>query len=228
MSDKKHSIEKSKILIVEDERIVALDLAEILKSLSHEVIGIASTGKDAIKIVNDILPDLILMDIRLKGVMDGIETAREINTLADIPVVYLTAFADDSTIERAKLTEPFGYLLKPFDKKSLHTTIEMALYKHRMEKRVKDSERWLSTTLNSMGDALIAADAKGRIIFMNPVAEIYTGWQQNEALGLKIEEVFKIIKGTEDKILKDILDHIKQAEDRILLQGETYLINKKG
>ncbi|MFO7445618.1 MAG: PAS domain S-box protein [Ignavibacteriaceae bacterium] len=215
------------ILIVEDERIVAIDIGASLKSLGYRVVGIASTGEEAINLAEQKMPDLILMDIRIKGEMDGIETARKINSFADIPVIYLTAFADNDTLERAKTTEPFGYLLKPYDKKGLHTTIEMALYKHRMEKRVKESERWLATTLNSMGDAMVAADAAGRIIFMNPVAEYLTGWEQQQAMRKNITSVLKI-KGKGKDTNNNPFELVKQKQDRILLNGSSYLVNQRG
>ena len=107
-------------------------------------------------------PDLVLMDIFLKGDMDGIQAAEQIRTRYDIPVIFLTAFADPRTLQRAKVTEPFGYILKPFEERELLTAIEMALYKHGMEKKLKDSERWLSTTLKSIDDAIIATDTTGQ------------------------------------------------------------------
>jgi PAS domain S-box-containing protein len=146
-------------------------------------------------------PDLVLMDIKLKGEMDGIEAAEQIRTRLNVPVIYLTAFADEATLQRAKITQPFGYLLKPFEERELHTTIEMALYKSRMEQKLQESERWLATTLASIGDALVATDAQGCIQFMNPVAEALTGWRQKEAAGLDSAQVTHIVSG--DPLLLD-------------------------
>ena len=123
------------------------------------------------------------MDIRLKGEMDGIEAAQEIRSRFDIPVVYLTAYADTATLQRAKVTVPFGYLLKPFEERELNTTIEMALYKHRAERRIKESERWLAATLESVDDGVIATDAQGLVKSVNPMARALTGWTQQEILG---------------------------------------------
>src|SRR5688572_7831233 len=133
------------------------------------------------------------MDIRLGGAMDGIAAAQHIRKQHNLPVIYVTAFADADTVNRAKVTEPFGYLLKPFEERELLTAIDMALYKHRMQKRLEDSERWLSATLRSIGDAVIATDPKGAITFMNPVAERVTGWPQSDATGRPLNEVFKVI-----------------------------------
>jgi PAS domain S-box-containing protein len=154
-------------------------------------------------------PDLVLMDIRLKGDMDGVTAAEQIRASNHIPVVYLTAFADEVTMQRAKITEPYGYILKPFEEKSLHTTIEMALYRHQMEQRLKESERWMSATLNSIGEAVIATDKKGGVIFMNPVGERLTGWLQSEVLGRDCDEVFTVIdeqsRAATDNLVRKIL-----------------------
>jgi len=123
----------TRILVVEDERIVARDLQRRLHRLGYTVCAIAGSGPEAIEQAAQTQPDLVLMDIVLDGPMDGIEAAAQIRARADIPIIYLTAHADDGTLQRAKATEPFGYLLKPFDTRVVQTTIEMALYKHRME-----------------------------------------------------------------------------------------------
>lgn len=121
------------ILVVEDERIVAKDLQNRLKKFGYAVLPVASSGEEAINRVTENCPDLVLMDINLKGDMDGVEAARQIHTRFNIPVIYLTAYADNNTLERAKLTEASGYLLKPFKERELYTNIEMALSKHRIE-----------------------------------------------------------------------------------------------
>lgn len=127
-----------KILVVEDENIVALEIKKRLQKLGYVVPGVASTGEDAISKAEGILPDLVLMDIMLKGEIDGINAAGEIRKRFNIPVIYLTAYSDGDTIERAKLTEPYGYILKPFEEDDLRTAIEIALYRHQM---VNDREK---------------------------------------------------------------------------------------
>jgi CheY-like chemotaxis protein len=123
---------EAKILVVEDENIVALEIKKRLQKLGYIVPGVASTGEDAISKAEGILPDLVLMDIMLKGEIDGIHAAGEIRKRFNIPVIYLTAYSDEETLQRAKLTEPYGYILKPFEENDLRTTIEIALYRHQV------------------------------------------------------------------------------------------------
>ncbi|AKB43358.1 MULTISPECIES: response regulator [Methanosarcina] len=125
---------EGRILIVEDEHIVAMGIKKMVKSLGYTVTGVASSGEDAISKAESTFPDVVLMDIMLKGNMDGVEAAGEIRERFDVPVVYLTAYSDNKILERAKKTEPFGYIVKPFDEKDLHSSIEIALHRHRKEK----------------------------------------------------------------------------------------------
>ena len=127
---------KINVLVVEDESIVSKDIQHSLKKLGYNVVGAASTGEKAIELALSALPDIILMDIMLKGQMNGIEAADEIRKTCSIPVIFLTAYADESTLSKAKITEPYGYILKPFKEIDLHTTIEMAIYKHGREQEV--------------------------------------------------------------------------------------------
>ncbi|AKB51494.1 response regulator receiver [Methanosarcina barkeri str. Wiesmoor] len=125
---------EGRILVVEDEHIVAMGIKRMLKSLGYTVTGVASSGEDAISKAESTFPDVVLMDIMLKGDMDGVEAARKIREGFDVPVVYLTAYSDNIILERAKKTEPFGYIVKPFDEKDLYSSIEIALHRHRKEK----------------------------------------------------------------------------------------------
>ena len=132
-----------RILIAEDESVIAIDLAKTLEKLSYNVVGSSRNGKDVIKKAGELEPDLILMDILLDGKITGIQAAEKIMSTFDIPVIYLTAYADPATLEKAKLTEPFGYVLKPFDERTLRTSIEMALYKHEINKKLKERTKEL-------------------------------------------------------------------------------------
>ena len=127
---------KINVLVVEDESIVSKDIQHSLKKLGYSVVGAASTGEKAIELATSALPDIILMDIMLKGEMNGIEAADQIRKTKSIPVIFLTAYADEATLSKAKITEPYGYILKPFKEIDLHTTIEMAIYKHSREQEV--------------------------------------------------------------------------------------------
>jgi len=125
------------IFVVEDEAIVASDIRETILSLGYAAAGTAKTGELALEKIQQSRPDLVLMDIHLAGEMDGIETAGKVHAMYDIPVIYLTAYADKVLLDRAKITEPYGYVVKPYDERELHSVIEMALYKHRVEHEIK-------------------------------------------------------------------------------------------
>lgn len=128
------------IILVEDEIIVAADVKNRLENMGYSVLGIFDTGEEAIQKVGELKPNLVLMDIVLKGEMDGIDAALKIRELFNIPIIYLTAYSDEKTLERAKVSEPFGYVLKPFEDREIQSAIEMAIYKHQMEKKLKESE----------------------------------------------------------------------------------------
>ncbi len=187
----------AKILVVEDERITAEDIKDGLKSLGYKVPAVVYSGEDAVKKAGELQPDLVLMDIQLEGEMDGIEAAEQIRMHYDIPVIYLTAYSDESTLERAKRTEPSGYVLKepsgfihkPFEESELHSVIEITLYRHKME---KTHDQWISALLESINEALIATDNDGNIKFMNNLAEEITGWIQQDAINKNVKEVFQI------------------------------------
>ena len=127
---------KTNVLVVEDESIVSKDIQHSLKKLGYNVVGASATGEKAVELAHSEKPDIVLMDIMLKGEMNGIDTAFQIKQELGIPVIFLTAYADESTLTRAKVTEPYGYIIKPFKEVDLHTSIEMAIYKHNKEKEV--------------------------------------------------------------------------------------------
>ncbi|MBM3284327.1 MAG: response regulator, partial [Candidatus Aminicenantes bacterium] len=183
-----------RILIVEDEGLVARDIENMTKGMGYEVCGLASTIDEALDKVASLRPDLVLMDVVIKGTLDGIAAAEKIWNSFHIPVIYVTAYADEVTIRRATLTEPFGYVLKPFDERELKIAIEMAVYKSRMSLRLKEREEWLSALLKSIGDGVIATDGEGLVTFMNPLAEKLTGWKHEEALKKPLANVFSTIR----------------------------------
>jgi DNA-binding LytR/AlgR family response regulator len=128
---------KTNVLVIEDESIVSKDIQHSLKKLGYNVVGAASTGEKAIELAAELKPDVVLMDIMLKGQMTGIEAAEQIKSTMSVPVIYLTAYADEGTLAKAKVTEPYGYIIKPFKEIDIHTSIEMALYKHQKESEVR-------------------------------------------------------------------------------------------
>jgi hypothetical protein len=187
-------------MVVEDESIIAEDIQAMLESLGYTVPAIALSGEEAIQKAVETHPDLVLMDIVLRGKMDGVEAAEYLRIHHHMPVIYVTAYADEKTLRRAKLTEPFGYILKPFDERELHTAIELALYKHQMEEKLKESQQWLVTTLRSIGAAVLATDAQGYVSFMNPAAEELTGWRLDDARGRAVTEIFPVRHGETPKV----------------------------
>lgn len=217
----------ARILIVEDDNIIALELADRLQDLGYTVCGPVGFGEEAITQAGALRPDLVLMDIRLKGAIDGVEAAAAIRDRFDIPVVYLTAYADVDTLQRAKITEPYGYILKPFEERELHTAIEIGLYKHRMESRLRASERWLSTTLRSIGDAVLTTDEQGHIVTLNPVAEALTGWTLAEALGQAGTSVFRLLDEEGRPVLENPIAHVLREGESLSLAG-TWLVSKAG
>ncbi len=214
------------ILVVEDEIIVAEDIQRRLRKMGYAVPAVVSSGKDAINKARENKPDLVLMDIVIHGDMDGIEAAGQIHSCFDIPVVYLTAYADEKTLERAKITEPFGYIIKPFKERELQIAIGIALYKHRMEKRLKEGERWLAAIIKSIGDAVIATDAMGFIKLMNPIAEALTGWKQEEALGKPLTAIFNVAGEEKGKYIEDPVTKVIREGSFYGLMDHTVLITK--
>ena len=186
-------VEKARIMVVEDEAVISMEIQDRLTKMGHSICGTAASGEEAVSIATAKRPDLILMDVHLRGEVDGVQTAKQIRDRIEIPIIYLTAFADDRTVERAKQTEPFGYLIKPFSEKELYAAIETALYKHSMEAKLRESERRYATTVRCIADCVIVTDTDMKITLMNPAAQSVTGWKQEEAVGKKMDEVFKIV-----------------------------------
>jgi PAS domain S-box-containing protein len=173
------------ILIVEDEAIVSADIANKLRKLGYEVAGSTGTGEEAIEIARRQRPSLVLMDIRLAGAMDGIATADVIRRECRTPVVFLTAHADKATLQRARQAEAFGYILKPFDDRELYTQVEMALYKHAAELRLRESQERLATFAAATFEGIIEIEA-GRIVDCNPQFARISGYTEAEMRGMEI------------------------------------------
>lgn len=182
-----------RILIVEDSALVALEISETLKNLGYSVVGQAATGLEAIDMARDMKPDLVLMDIILKGDMDGIEAADRIYSNYDIPVIYLTAHSDQATLERALKTNAFGYLIKPFNDRELYSNIEITLHKHRIMKKVDvGPKEAVDSTLNFVSDPVIATDESGTVTRINPAAEEFTGRTKWEVVGGSFFDLFSV------------------------------------
>ncbi len=178
---------KRRILIVEDEIMIAREIEKLLENLGYETAEIAGSGEEAVKEVKKGNIDLILMDIVIKGEHDGIQTAQIIQKEFDIPIIFLTAYFDDNTRERARLTEPFGYIIKPVQQMELKIAIEMAFYKHEADIFVKKEKEWLYTVIDSIKDGLIAVDTDDKIKFINMQAASLSGYNPEETVGKILE-----------------------------------------
>lgn len=184
------------LLVVEDESIVALDLADQLSEMGYRVCATVDNGRDALAQAQEHSPDLVLMDIVIKGDMDGVETAFRMTQLLHVPVVFLTAYSDNGTIMRAARAAPYGYLTKPFQVRELRAAIEVALYKASLERRLRESEQWFSATLRCVADGVLATDAQGMVQFMNPTAEKLLKMPLAQALGRPVDEII-VVKDTQ-------------------------------
>jgi PAS domain S-box-containing protein len=180
------------ILIVEDERIVALDLQQTLREFGFDGTDVASSADEAMACAAARRPGLVLMDIRIAGPRDGIETAVALKARFDVPVVYLTAHADEVTLQRATATTPHGYLLKPIKAAELRSAVEVSLVRHDLERRQREREQWFSATLASIGDAVVAVDLDGRVAFMNAVAASLTGVDTGTGAGRPVADVLHL------------------------------------
>jgi PAS domain S-box-containing protein len=218
----------ARILIVEDEVVVAVNLEARLPQLGYEVAGRTGDGREAVRMAEQIRPDLVLMDIHLQGETDGINSALEIKERLHFPVVYLTAYADNETLERAKITEPFGYVLKPFGIRELHATIEMALYRARTQQELRESQEWLFTTLRSIGEGVVATDNQGRVRFLNPTAELLTGFQQAEVLGRDVDTVLRLLSDSGEPVTASPAKRALAVGNPIIEDGNYLLLTKSG
>jgi PAS domain S-box-containing protein len=176
------------------------------------VVDVVSSGAEAMLLAEEKAPDLALMDIRIKGELDGTEVARILRSRFNIPVIYLTAHADNETLERAKLAQPLGYITKPFQEAELHANIEMALYKHAEDRKALDREDWLSSTLGALGEGVISVDRAGAVIVLNSEAEAWTGWTADDALGKTVHEVLLLVDSATG-------ERVPAALEGVLLEG---------
>jgi diguanylate cyclase (GGDEF)-like protein/PAS domain S-box-containing protein len=219
---------ENRIMIVEDEAIIAADIQRQLEEFNYEVVATAFSGGQAISLARELRPNLILMDIVLKGSIDGITAAQTIIESLKVPVIFLTAYSDPATLNRAKTVGAYGFLIKPFRSEELLASIEVALYKHQLEKKLNESEQWFAKTLFCISDAVIATDAEARIRFMNPVAEKVTGWQMEQAKGTDINKLIKLLAEADRAIAVNPVT--KALKDLCVtgLESDTLLITQSG
>ena len=227
--------QKNRILVVENEGLVAMDITECLQSAGYDVVATANCAADALKYVDTKHPDLILMDIMLDGVMDGIEVAGIIRLRTSLPVIFITAFTTRDLLDRAKLTQPFCYLTKPFEDRELLANIEIALYRHEQEKLFLKNCDWFTNSLSDLDDALILVDRYNNVVFMNSKACELTGWS-NEAISLPLNRILHIYypaKTSTNPVVNEILtdslivDVLSEGKT-IIFENNTCLVQRDG
>lgn len=219
---------QEKILIVEDEVITAKILDDLLNSLGYNVVARVKTGENAIKTAGKFRPDFILMDIVLEGTMDGIDAAAEIRKRYGIPVIYLTAFSDDVTIGRAKETDPYGYLVKPFVKETIHSTIQIAAAKKLFDDRIRNASVWLNRTIQILDRGIITIDRDGRVVLINAYAEQLTGWSIRDAYLKQLDEVLQFYDAITDQ---PFILHITPTLNKGVVSvfpSDVYILSRNG
>jgi PAS domain S-box-containing protein len=212
-------MEQISVMIVEDEGLIATDIAAQLTSSGYAVSGITASGEEALAHLSQSHPDLVLMDIKLKGQLDGITTAMRVRSEHSLPVIFLTSHADNDTLARAKHAEPLGYLVKPFRKVNLCSAIEMAVYKHRLEMALMEREAWLSSVLQSTADPTIVIDNQGVVRFLNPSAEKLLGSTFLQVAGAQWTEAMPLFSEKGDAVNNGMLFENRTIDNAGLPSG---------
>jgi PAS domain S-box-containing protein len=212
-----------RILVVEDEGLVGEEIRQRLLRLGCTVVGVVASGEEAISLAEETRPDLILMDVRLQGQMDGIAAAEAITDRRKTPVVFLTAHSDATTLERARNLAPFGYVIKPFFERDLQVAIEIALARSRAEAQLRASEHRYATTLAGIADGVLVTDEAGQVTYMNPVAEQLTAWPREEAVGRPVCEVLTLSDERTGQPILNLVEQIRQRTQAVDLDNQTLL-----
>ncbi|WP_026734203.1 diguanylate cyclase domain-containing protein [Fischerella sp. PCC 9605] len=217
-----------KILVVEDEKIQAVDIKNSLIKLGYTVTETTDYAEAVVKKIAEINPSLVLIDICLAGEVDGVQVVDIIQNTFKIPVLYLTDSLVYEKIQINNLLDPFSYILKPFTEKDLHIAVEIALYKHKIQKQLQTEKQRLLSIINSMGCAVLVTDINVRIEMMNPLAEMLTGWQQKEALGKYLVEVLNLVDRDTGERIANLATQAMQAGVVLRLPDNCRLIAKNG
>ncbi|PKL63942.1 MAG: PAS sensor protein [Methanomicrobiales archaeon HGW-Methanomicrobiales-3] len=205
-------MQEKSVLIVEDEGVVALSIQAALTKMGYTVVGIAVTGAEALSLAREHKPDVILMDIHIKGDMDGIQTTEKLNEVSDIPVIFLTAYADDETVKRALKTKSTSYLVKPYNPRELYSNIEFAIYKRRMKDRAGSHRENLELFFTRSSGAGLIIDMQNRVVFANSAAEILLGWTVEEMRGKNFFSLVNPSASTADGPIDDTVKGILDLE----------------
>ncbi len=183
---------KGKLLIVEDEPIVALDLKQEVELLGCEVVGVAESADEALAAAGLCRPDLALMDVRIVGSVDGVQTARLLRSVYKVPAIFLTSYCDEDTLARAARELPYGYLTKPFQSRELKATLRMALHKAKVDAARRESHQELASTVEGMHEGVVMVSSEGTVRFMNAAAEALSGWSNKRAQNRPVREVLSL------------------------------------
>jgi PAS domain S-box-containing protein len=216
-----------RVLILEDERLVARDLQKILGTMGYQT-SMAASGEEAVEVALRDHPDLALVDIHLAGKLDGIETASALRQQANLAVVYLTAHADEQTLERAKATEPAGYLVKPFDEATLRTTLQMAIHRCGIERGVRIEQKLRTTVLDQLTVGLITTDCDGNLTMINARGQSLTGWSQLEAAGKSLSQVLTLRNADNISVTAGLLGAALDGREKRAPEGLLKLVSKSG
>ncbi len=201
-------------MVVEDEFITAEHLRRSLRDFGYEVCAVTSSAAEAIREAHTRPPDLVLMDIILKGGIDGVEVAQYLRSRFDAPIIFITAYGNKEIMERAKQAEPYGYILKPFQARELQTAIEMALYRRQKEMKQRDTEQWRLAALNTIEEAVIVTNTDGEIIFINSGAGKLTEWEIDAALGRRLSSLIAVSDREDDRNADDLSKRFIDAAEK--------------
>ncbi len=216
---------KHRLMIVEDEAVITLQLQERLSHMGYEVVGRAGNGEEGLQLAEQLRPELILMDIIMPGRIDGIEAACAIRARLGIPVIFLTAYADDALIGRAKAAEPLGYILKPYQESEIKAAIELALHRTEQERRTLGvatplGRVHLAVVLRSLEDGVITTDLEGRVVLMSRAAEDLTGQSLQQALGRGLEELIAPANGGAGGLLDSLVEAVRRGGHAVTLERD--------
>lgn len=200
------------IFIIEDEALVAREIRARLTLMGYRVVGVAYSYDQALRKIRDVKPDLLLVDIRLKYEQEGIDVAREIVAERDIPVIFLTAYSDEETVAKAKLVAPYGYIIKPVENRELQITIEIALYKHRIERELHETRQLLATALQCIGNGLVFVGVDGIVSNINKDAEEIFGWSKQEAVGVPWSQFLQLDEVPSLGFIKNLIEQALQTD----------------
>jgi PAS domain S-box-containing protein/putative nucleotidyltransferase with HDIG domain len=200
-------VRQAKVFVVEDETIISMGIQNVLDKFGYSVLGTATTGEEAIEKITKNQPDLVLMDIMLKGRLNGIEASRLLISRMNIPIIFLTSYSDDDMIKQAREIGAYGYILKPINERELYSSIEIALYKNEIDRKLNDKEKFVSSILENIADGIISINNDYRIEFINDSAQKLTGWASDETLNENLFDVFNIVELKENVVRrKEIAD----------------------